>query len=160
MTVMMPQRHRAAAKKPMWIIVLLSMVCVVLIGAYVFPPRRYSKCYLFASSVCTPFKDWLPSMGRRERTDEEIISSVVIRDILSMPMPVSKNPKIALMFLTPGSLPFEKLWEKFLQGHEGRYSIYVHASREKPVHTSSLFAGRDIHSDAVIFFICVSYICI
>lgn len=116
MTVMMPQRHRAAAKKPMWIIVLLSMVCLVLIGAYVFPPRRYSKCYLFASSVCTPsFKDWLPSMGRRERTDEEIISSVVIRDILSMPMPVSKNPKIALMFLTPGSLPFEKLWEKFLQ---------------------------------------------
>ncbi|OEL22290.1 hypothetical protein BAE44_0016692 [Dichanthelium oligosanthes] len=158
MTVMMPQRHRAAAKKPMWIIVLLSLVCVVLIGAYVFPPRRYSKCYLFASSVCTPFKDWLPSMGRRERTDEEIISSVVIRDILSMPMPVSKNPKIALMFLTPGSLPFEKLWEKFLQGHEGRYSIYVHASREKPVHTSSLFAGRDIHSDAVIIFACVSCI--
>ncbi|CAD6335960.1 unnamed protein product [Miscanthus lutarioriparius] len=115
MTVMMPQRHRATAKKPMWIIVLLSMVCIVLIGAYVFPPRRFSKCYLSASSVCTNFKDWLPSMGRRERTDEEIISSVVIRDILSMPMPVSKNPKIALMFLTPGSLPFEKLWEKFLQ---------------------------------------------
>ncbi|KAL5652409.1 hypothetical protein ACJX0J_037867, partial [Zea mays] len=36
-------------------------------------------------------------------------------------------------------------------GHEGRYSIYVHASREKPVHTSSLFAGRDIHSDAVVW---------
>jgi len=34
----------------------------------------------------------------------------------------------------------------------------VHASREKPVHTSSLFSGRDIHSDAVIFFICDSYI--
>ncbi|KXG20539.1 hypothetical protein SORBI_3010G218300 [Sorghum bicolor] len=151
MTVMIPQRHRATAKKPMWIIVLLSMVCIVLIGAYVFPPRRFSKCYLSASSVCTNFKDWLPSMGHRERTDEEIISSVVIRDILSMPMPVSKNPKIALMFLTPGSLPFEKLWEKFLQGHEGRYSIYVHASREKPVHTSSLFAGRDIHSDAVVW---------
>lgn len=39
------------------------------------------------------------------------------------------------------------------QGQEGRYSIYVHASREKPVHTSSLFVGRDIHSDAVITFI-------
>jgi len=125
MTVMMPQRHRAAAKKPMWIIVLLSMVCVVLIGAYVFPPRRYSKCYLFASSVCTPFKDWLPSMGPRERTDEEIISSVVIRDILSMPMPVSKNPKIALMFLTPGSLPFEKLWEKFLQVGPNVLAVFV-----------------------------------
>jgi hypothetical protein len=44
------------------------------------------------------------------------------------------------------------------QGQEGRYSIYVHASREKPVHTSSLFVGRDIHSGAVIIFICDSYI--
>ena len=42
------------------------------------------------------------------------------------------------------------------QGHEGRYSIYVHASRQKPVHTSSLFVGRDIHSDAVIILICPS----
>jgi hypothetical protein len=115
MTVMPPVRHRAAAKKPMWIIVLLCLVSVVLIGAYVYPPHHYSQCYLSASGVCTSFKDWLPSIGRRERTDEEIISAAVIRDILAMPMSVSKNPKIALMFLTPGSLPFEKLWEKFLQ---------------------------------------------
>ncbi|XP_048540591.1 glycosyltransferase BC10-like isoform X2 [Triticum urartu] len=151
MTVMPPARHRPAAKRPMWIIVLLCLVCVVLIGAYVYPPRHYSQCYLSASSVCTPFKDWLPSIGRREKTDDEIISAAVIRDILGMPMSTSKNPKIAFMFLTPGSLPFEKLWEKFLQGHEGRYSIYVHASRQKPVHTSSLFVGRDIHSDAVVW---------
>ncbi|KQK16967.1 hypothetical protein BRADI_1g31680v3 [Brachypodium distachyon] len=150
MTVMPPQRNRPAAKKPMWIIVLLCMVCVMLIGAYVYPPRKYSQCYLSASSVCTSFKDWLPSIGRREKTDEEIISAAVMKDILAMPMSASKSPKIALMFLTPGSLPFEKLWEKFLQGHEGRYSIYVHASRQKPVHSSSLFVGRDIHSDAVI----------
>jgi hypothetical protein len=114
MTAMPPTRHRGAAKKPMWIIVLLLLVCVALMGAYVYPPRRYSACYFFASSVCTPFKDWLPNVAR-ERTDEEIVSSVVTRDLLSMPMPVSKNPKIAFMFLTPGSLPFEKLWEKFLQ---------------------------------------------
>lgn len=191
MTAMPPLRHRGAAKKPMWIIVLLSLVCVALMGAYVYPPRRYSACYFFASSVCTPFKDWLPAVAR-ERTDEEIVSSVVIRDLLSMPMAVSKNPKIAFMFLTPGTLPFEKLWEKFLQvwsltliypssnfgvhkyevcimssvsspfcnsllvcskfiaqGHDGRYSIYIHASREKPVHSSSLFVGREIHSEKV-----------
>ncbi|TVT99442.1 hypothetical protein EJB05_55193 [Eragrostis curvula] len=150
MTAMPPLRQRGAAKKPMWIIVLLSLVCVSLMGAYVYPPRRYSTCYFFASSVCTPFKDWLPAVAR-ERTDEEIISSVVIRDLLSMPMPVSKNPKIAFMFLTPGSLPFEKLWEKFLQGHDGRYSIYIHASREKPAHSSSLFVGREIHSEKVVW---------
>jgi len=149
MTAMPPLRHRGAAKKPMWIIVLLSLVCVALMGAYVYPPRRYSACYFFASSVCTPFKDWLPAVAR-ERTDEEIVSSVVIRDLLSMPMAVSKNPKIAFMFLTPGTLPFEKLWEKFLQGHDGRYSIYIHASREKPVHSSSLFVGREIHSEKVV----------
>lgn len=152
MTAMPPPRQRGAAKKPMWIIVLLSLVCVALIGAYAYPPRRYSACYFFASSVCTPFKDWLPTVTRRERTDEEIVSSVVMRDLLAMPMPVSKNPKIALMFLTPGSLPFEKLWEKFLQGHEDRYSIYIHASRERPVHSSSLFVGREIHSEKVLMF--------
>ncbi|PWZ20857.1 hypothetical protein Zm00014a_010520 [Zea mays] len=150
MTAMPHPRHRGAAKKPMWIIVLLSLVCVALMGAYVYPPRRYSACYFFASSVCTPFKDWLPAVAR-ERTDEEIVSSVVIRDLLSMPMAMSKNPKIAFMFLTPGSLPFEKLWEKFLQGHDGRYSIYIHASREKPVHSSSLFVGREIHSEKVVW---------
>lgn len=111
----MPHPRHRTAKKPMWIIVLLSIVCVSLIGAYVYPPRRYSTCYFFASSVCTPFKDWLPAVTRREPTDQEIFSSVVIRDLLTMPMPVSKTPKIAFMFLTPGSLPFEKLWEKFLQ---------------------------------------------
>ncbi|GJN19134.1 hypothetical protein PR202_gb06374 [Eleusine coracana subsp. coracana] len=123
MTAMPPLRQRGAAKKPMWIIVLLLLVCVALMGAYVYPPRRYSACYFFASSVCTPFKDWLPAVAQRERTDEEIISSVVIKDLLSMPMPVSKNPKIAFMFLTPGSLPFEKLWEKFLQVVWGRISM-------------------------------------
>ncbi|KAI4978097.1 hypothetical protein ZWY2020_014651 [Hordeum vulgare] len=71
--------------------------------------------------------------------------------MLSMPMPMSKNPKIAFMFLTPGSLPFEKLWEKFLQGHEGRYSIYIHASREKPVHSSPLFVNREIRSEKVVW---------
>ncbi|KAE8766611.1 hypothetical protein D1007_62140 [Hordeum vulgare] len=150
MTAMPHPRHRTA-KKPMWIIVLLSIVCVSLIGAYVYPPRRYSTCYFFASSVCTPFKDWLPAVTRREPTDQEIFSSVVIRDMLSMPMPMSKNPKIAFMFLTPGSLPFEKLWEKFLQGHEGRYSIYIHASREKPVHSSPLFVNREIRSEKVVW---------
>lgn len=124
MTAMPPPRQRGAAKKPMWIIVLLSLVCIALIGAYAYPPRRYSACYFFASSVCTPFKDWLPTVTRRERTDEEIVSSVVMRDLLAMPMPVSKNPKIALMFLTPGSLPFEKLWEKFLQVWR-RYTHHV-----------------------------------
>ncbi|KAJ4758300.1 hypothetical protein LUZ62_023314 [Rhynchospora pubera] len=139
------------AKRPMWIMILLGLVCLSLIGAYVYPPRHYSACYFFASSMCTPFKDWLPARPSRERTDEELAASVVMRDLLTMPVPKPRNPKIAFMFLSPGSLPFEKLWEKFFAGHDGRFSIYVHASREKPVHTSPLFIGRDIHSDKVVW---------
>lgn len=36
------------------------------------------------------------------------------------------------------------------QGHEGRFSIYVHASRENPEHESPLFVGRDIRSEKVL----------
>ncbi|KAH9653792.1 hypothetical protein KPL70_027518 [Citrus sinensis] len=75
----------------------------------------------------------------------------------------SKNPKIASMFLTQGSLPFELLWDKFSmyvipvngtfchlwRGHEGRFSVYVHALRDKPVHLSRYFIDRDICSDQV-----------
>lgn len=39
-----------------------------------------------------------------------------------------------------------------VQGHEDRYSIYIHASRERPVHSSSLFVGREIHSEKVLMF--------
>ena len=36
-----------------------------------------------------------------------------------------------------------------MQGHEGKFTIYVHASREKPVRVSPYFVGRDIHSAPV-----------
>ncbi|OIV97767.1 hypothetical protein TanjilG_12524 [Lupinus angustifolius] len=36
-----------------------------------------------------------------------------------------------------------------MQGHEGKFSIYVHASKEKPVHVSRYFVGREIHSESV-----------
>ncbi|KAJ6808295.1 uncharacterized protein M6B38_282860 [Iris pallida] len=144
-------RHRAASRRPVWIIVLVSLVCISLIVAYIYPPGHYEACYFFATSSCSPFKHWLPRIATHVLTDDELASKVVIKDILTLPSVPSSNPKIAFMFLTPGSLPFEKLWEKFFLGHEGRYSIYVHASREKPVHTSSLFIGRDIRSEKVVW---------
>lgn len=36
--------------------------------------------------------------------------------------------KIAFMFLTKGPLPLAPLWERFFEGHNGSYSIYVHSS--------------------------------
>ena len=50
-----------------------------------------------------------------EPTDDETVSEVVVREILKTPPLQSKNPKIAFMFLTPGTLPFEELWENFFQ---------------------------------------------
>jgi hypothetical protein len=41
--------------------------------------------------------------------------------------PFQRVPKVAFMFLTRGPLPLAPLWERFFRGHEGRYSIYVHA---------------------------------
>jgi len=108
-----PPRHRGPSRRPVWIIVLVALVCISLIAAYTYPRSQNSSCYFFSSSVCGPFRDWLPPLAAKVLTDDELASRVVIRDLLSLPSIPSKNPKIAFMFLTPGSLPFEKLWEKF-----------------------------------------------
>ncbi|KAK8965407.1 hypothetical protein KSP40_PGU004512 [Platanthera guangdongensis] len=144
-------RPRPTSRRLRWIISLVSLVCASLIFAYVYPPLRYSNCYFFSSSICSPFKDWLPPISSCVLSDEEVASRVVFRDILSAPTVKVNIPKVAFMFLTPGSLPFEKLWEKFFEGHDGKYSIYVHASRETPVHVSPIFVGRDIRSAKVVW---------
>lgn len=107
-------RQRASSRRPIWIIGLVVFVSMVLIAVYVHPPRRYSACYFLSSTVCGPLTEWLPPVRRaRVFTDDELAERVVIKDILSSSAFESKNPKVAFMFLTPGSLPFEKLWEKF-----------------------------------------------
>lgn len=39
------------------------------------------------------------------------------------------------------------------QGHEEKFSVYIHASKEKPVHVSRHFAGRETHSDEVYIYL-------
>ncbi|KAL6880199.1 hypothetical protein ACP4OV_011764 [Aristida adscensionis] len=36
-------------------------------------------------------------------------------------------PKVAFLFLTNSDLTFAPLWERFFRGHEGQFSVYVHA---------------------------------
>jgi hypothetical protein len=63
--------------------------------------------------------------------------------------PYRRVPKVALLFLARGDLPLRPLWEKFLAGHDGLYSIYVHASPSyagSPPPSSSVFYGRMIPS--------------
>lgn len=141
-------RHRARLKKPTWIIILVVFVCVFLIFAYIYPLQNSGACYIIMSSSCNTFSSWLPPPAR-ELSDAEIASRVFIKNILNTPSIESNNPKIAFMFLSVGSLPFKKLWHKFFQGHDGRFSVYIHASREKPVHSSRYFINREIRSGKV-----------
>ncbi|XP_057459539.1 glycosyltransferase BC10-like [Actinidia eriantha] len=151
MQILPVPRHRSQLKKPTWILVLVSLVSLFLICAYIYPPHNSAACYVFSSKGCDSFSHWLPPTPAREFTDDEIASRVVIKDILSAPPTQSKNPKIAFLFLTPGALPFERLWDKFFHGHEGRFSVYVHASKDKPLHFSRYFINREIRSDKVVW---------
>ncbi|KAI5415063.1 glycosyltransferase BC10 [Lathyrus oleraceus] len=151
MHILPGSRHRPPIKKPMWVIVLVLLVCIFLICTYMYPPQSSSACYIFSSRGCKPFADWLPPVPVREYTDGEIASRVVIKDILSSPPVLSGKSKIAFMFLSPGTLPLERLWDSFFQGHEGKFSVYVHASKHKPFHVSRYFVNRDIRSDQVIW---------
>ncbi|KAJ4707674.1 Core-2/I-branching beta-1,6-N-acetylglucosaminyltransferase family protein [Melia azedarach] len=142
------RHHRPHLKRPVWIIVLVSFFIIFLISVYIYPSRSFAACYIFSPRGCTMFEQ-LPTTPSRELTDEETIAQVVFKELLKTPPVHSKSPKIAFMFLTPGNLPFERLWDKFFHGHEDRFSVYVHASSEKPVHVSRYFVGRDIHSEKV-----------
>ncbi|KAI7736896.1 hypothetical protein M8C21_032327 [Ambrosia artemisiifolia] len=77
-------------------------------------PRNTAACYIFLSRGCSGHEK-TPAVPSRELTDEETAARVVITEILKSSPPTPKNPKVAFMFLTPGSLPFEMLWDKFFQ---------------------------------------------
>ncbi|KAL9317154.1 hypothetical protein ACSQ67_013671 [Phaseolus vulgaris] len=65
--------------------------------------------------------------------------------------PFDRVPKVAFMFLTRGPVFLAPLWEKFFQGNEGLYSIYVHSNPSyngsRP--ESPVFEGRRIPSKEV-----------
>ncbi|XP_031476978.1 glycosyltransferase BC10-like [Nymphaea colorata] len=148
----MQMAQKRSSKRPLWILLILSMLCICMMGVHVYPPRQYAACYLFASTICNPHGQLFQVFQfshERTYTDDEIAARVVFDNILKMHGIQPKNPKIAFLFLTPGSLPFEKLWEKFFLGHEDRFSIYIHASEQKPKHQSSLFVDREIRSEKV-----------
>lgn len=111
----LPGPRQRPTKRPLWIIILVSMVSVFLICAYIYPPNGSGACYIFSSKGCKVITDWLPPAPAREYSDAEIASRIVIREILNTHSVSTKTPKIAFLFLTPGSLPFEKLWDKFFE---------------------------------------------
>ncbi|KAJ1282746.1 hypothetical protein BS78_03G075300 [Paspalum vaginatum] len=80
-------------------------------------------------------------------TDEELYWRASMAPMVRR-TPASRVPKVAFLFLVRGELPLRPLWEKFFAGHQGLYSIYVHAH---PSYTGSppadsVFYGRYIPS--------------
>ncbi|KAG6532778.1 hypothetical protein ZIOFF_006630 [Zingiber officinale] len=65
-------------------------------------------------------------------------------------LPFEQRPKVAFLFLTRGELPLAPLWERFFEGNEGSYSIYVHADPDfngsEPEPHGSVFQCRRIPS--------------
>lgn len=93
-------------------------------------------------------KDYItPQPAMHEMTDDELLwrASMVPR---INHYPFKRTPKVAFMFLVRGELPLAPLWELFFRGHEGLYSIYVHAlpSFNGTLPEGSVFHGRRIPS--------------
>lgn len=110
-------RHRTSLKKPLWVVLTISVTSMLLICTHMF--QRHSKsssCHgLFSNRGCEDaLSSWLP-VHVRKFTDEEIAARAVVRDILRTPPLLTENSKIAFLFLTPGTLPFEKLWDEFFK---------------------------------------------
>ncbi|KAL0727011.1 hypothetical protein Bca4012_023104 [Brassica carinata] len=134
-------RHHTSLKKPLWLVLTVSVLSMLLISTHMF--SRQGK-----RSSSDALSSWLP-VHVRKLTDEEVAARAVVREILKTPPSITQNSKIAFLFLTPGTLPFEKLWDEFFKGHEGKFSVYIHPSKERPVHISRYFSDREIHSDEV-----------
>jgi len=139
------------ARRRVWIAALISMVFLSVLGACIYPPTLLRVCPLFCGASVPPLQV-LPPPPPRILSDQEFSTRVLVKDILSLPANLTEMPKIAFMFLTPGPLPLVKLWEDFFRGHEGKFSIYVHASKLSTLKTawkSPLFANHDIRSQKV-----------
>ncbi|GAV65865.1 LOW QUALITY PROTEIN: Branch domain-containing protein [Cephalotus follicularis] len=93
-------------------------------------------------------RDWTaPQDLWHSMTDEELMwRASMVPHIAEYPY--NRTPKVAFMFLSRGRLPLAPLWEKFFKGHQGLYSIYLHASPEftHEAPQSSIFYKRMIPS--------------
>ncbi|CAL0332554.1 unnamed protein product [Lupinus luteus] len=91
-----------------------------------------------------------PPIAMHDMSEEELLwrASMVPK---IQKVPFKQTPKIAFMFLTKGAVLLAPLWEKFFEGNDGLYSIYVHSdpSFTETVPQSSIFHGRRIPSKEV-----------
>ena len=58
------------------------------------------------------------------------------------------TPKLALLYLTRGPLPLAPVWDQWLKGQDGLYSLYVHPAPgfKYGTEVADVFRGREIPS--------------
>jgi len=107
-----------------------------------------------AGACCRPdpdpaFPEFVaPTRLMHDMTDEELFWRATLVPAAAG-YPFRRVPKVAFMFLAGhGVLPLAPLWERFFRGHEGRFSVYVHAQPGVAINVSedSPFYGRQIPS--------------
>ncbi|KAK2429762.1 glycosyltransferase BC10 [Trifolium repens] len=91
-----------------------------------------------------------PSHVVHDLSDDELLWRASLNPKIDE-YPFDRVPKVAFLFLVRGHVTLAPLWEKFFQGHNGYYSIYVHSnpSYNGSEVESPVFHGRRIPSKKV-----------
>lgn len=110
-------RHRTSLKKPLCVVLTVSVISMLLICTHLFPRHgKSSSCNVLSSDRgCEDALSALLPAHIRKLTIKEIAARAVVRDILRTPSFLTQNSKIAFLFLTHGTLPFELLWDEFFK---------------------------------------------
>lgn len=110
-----------------------------------FPETRYISN---SNRDCSGIRNFVkPAQVNHNMNDQQLFwrGSMVptIKDY-----PFRRVPKVAFMFMTRGSIPLQPLWDKFFDGHEKYFSVYVHTAPGYKLNVSktSAFYRQEIPS--------------
>ncbi|XP_062159562.1 glycosyltransferase BC10 [Alnus glutinosa] len=151
-------QSKALPFKVLQLLVPVLALCIAFSVISIYTIRHFgiSSVVTTVTSTSQPCHDEPTSLEQWIRPPVNLIHAMTDKELLwrasfaprIKKYPFQRVPKIAFMFLTKGPLPLAPLWEKFLKGHEGLYSIYVHSlpSFQANFPPSSVFYRRQIPS--------------
>lgn len=159
--------HQYSKHLPLRLLLLFLLLGVGLVLLYIsMYTYQYISIYSVAPSTAasriqTPhgcveepkgLEGWIrpPSSLLHEMNDTELFWRASLVPMVEK-YPFKRTPKIAFMFLTRGPLPLAPLWDRFFEGNERLYSIYIHSSPsyEPEFEPYSPFYGRQIPSQVL-----------
>nr|XP_048323895.1 uncharacterized protein LOC125420794 [Ziziphus jujuba var. spinosa] len=107
--------------------------------------------FSYPSNSSVVFQESVSDVPSAKHDVENLMLSMEDKELLrraSMVPMVAEHPnKVVFMLLTKGPITLGPLWEIFLKGHEGLYSIYVHSHpsyNDSNTPQNSVFHGRRI----------------